>query len=36
MRHPMFRVALAAVAAGVVFGHGAALAAMPRKARPRS
>ena len=27
MRHPMFRIALAAVAAGVLLGHGPALAA---------
>jgi mono/diheme cytochrome c family protein len=27
MRHPMFRIALAAIAAGVVLGHGSALAA---------
>jgi ubiquinol-cytochrome c reductase cytochrome c subunit len=33
MRHHMFRVALAAVAVGVVLGHGAALAASAEKGK---
>src|SRR5215203_7107978 len=33
MRHPMFRIALAAVAASVVFGHGPVLAADAAKGK---
>ena len=33
MRHQMFRVALAAVAAGVILGHGAAIAADATKGK---